>query len=862
MKHKTTIRMKKILTLLSALLALTACQDDLGLPSQGGDTADGLTDIYLAQPDMPVVITRADGSTDEEDSRVESVILFVFDNQGNLLNQEPVQQSVTPVDPVGPNNYPRYRFRAYLPSERHSLYAVCNYDAPDELISFVKNKGEGTTYSSAQEALQAYVTPAIASAEDAYKGVYVMEGHTEDFTGNITIPVKRILSRHTFTITFDPVVEGDGFKLSSVSLFNVPRISKLVDDPDYTFGDEEAADADRYTNWTGDAVWFDTNTTVGGTAPEGYYLGTDPGDYAPTGEQATDTELLDVQQGTDEEGHDTYTATAHLYENRRGAEPATEVDAALLIDADGVGDGVGYPEDERENIRQLFKRALALGESPYNEGQKGIEKHPYATCLVIEGLYDRADENAADARVRYFVYLGHDNYGDFNVQRNHNYEYDITIKAADRFDTRVKTQNLAKLAVTVSKENEPFDAHFNVREALIYSSLDWEVYVENPDATPWLEVSTSATYIPRPLGNDLTGYESNLNLPNGNNDEGRVYAQYRLKGRESLKYFYIHTDEYVPKTNKPTDNGNLKPRTGKVIVKCGTGSEAINEEITVTQYPAQLVEVTAWDINQAQNVTHRFFVERIVEEKYKNWGFTHFWNLTLDNLISTGNYDGLNNTRKEYVSAIWGDKDSQSFEYRTETISDPAPLELNGRQNAADWEETEEGAENDDVFDPALKGDDAIFNLSSSYALGYALAKNRDRNGNGRIDYNEIMWYLPAREQLAAICKALNGGQLKGTDYEETNRYPRGSKPAFSGNYWSSTPSVADKYGITTGRAYYHTFSTDDGKSGIGLRDQSFNVIVCRDADGWTGPETGGGSGDVNIDPDWSEEPDVNMPGK
>ena len=325
----------------------------------------------------------------------------------------------------------------------------------------------------------------------------------------------------------------------------------------------------------------------------------------------------------------------------------------------------------------------------------------------------------------------------------------------------------------------------------------------------------------------------------------------------------------MPKTNELTDNGNLKPRTGKVIVKCGEGDNAADPiTITVTQYPAQLVEVTAWDINQAKNVTRRFFVERIVEEKYKNWGFTHFWNLTLDNLISTGNYDGLDNTRKEYVSAIWGDKDSQSFEYRTKpiaeggTIGDPAPLELNGKQNAADWEETEEGAADDDVFDPALKGDDAIFNLSSSYALGYALAKNRDRNGNGRIDYNEIMWYLPAREQLAAICEALNGGRLKGTDYDTNNEtYLDVSRPAFSGNYWSSTPSVADKYGITTGRAYYYTFSTGDGKSGIGLRDQSFNVIVCRDADGWTGPETGGGSGDVNIDPDWSED-DINMPGK
>ena len=369
--------MKKILTLLSALLALTACQDDLGLPSQGGNTADGLTDIYLAQPDMPLVITRADGSTDEEDSRVESVILFVFDQDGNLLNQEPVQQSVTPVDPNPDNGYPRYRFRAYLPSERHSLYAVCNYDAPDELIRFVKNKGEGTTYSSAQEALQAYVTPAIASAEDAYKGVYVMEGHTEDFAGNITIPVKRILSRHTFTITFDPVVEGDGFKLSSVSLFNVPRISKLVDDPDYTFGDEEATDANRYTNWTNDAVWFDTSTT-GGTAPEGYYLGTDPGDYA-TGEQATDTELLDVQQGTDEEGHDTYTATAHLYENRRGAEPATEVDAALLIDAT---DGTIVNAD----ILNLDGSPLGIDSTmPATEAQVRYDGH---SLLLPEGCSD------------------------------------------------------------------------------------------------------------------------------------------------------------------------------------------------------------------------------------------------------------------------------------------------------------------------------------------------------------------------------------------------------------------------------------------------------------------------------------------
>lgn len=822
--------MKKILTILCALATLAACQDDLVTDTGTGTPAEGLTDIYLAQTGMPVIVTRADDAATQDDNRVESVILFVFDAQGALLNT-PVQQGVAQVAaPDGATNseHTFYRFRAYLPEGKHSLYAVCNYEA-DEAGTLINSVSGDHTSGSDLDALNAF-TYSISSIDEAYKGVFVMAGSTETLSGTLIVPVTRVVSRHTFTVTFAPTHTGDGFKLSSLSLFNVPAKTKLVQD-DYDY------EENHETNWKGDAVYFDGNSAqTPTTAPEGYYLGTDPGSYPDDSHDndfVTGTEMLDVTQSTDELNHETYTATAHLFENRRGGLSATDVDDALSLN--------DYPEDERNRIRQLFKRDLATNHSSVYKDR--TDYYPCATCLVIEGIYDRAE--GFTSKVRYFVYLGRDNFGDFNVERNTDYRYEITISAADEIDTRIETKNLNQLDFSVSKADRPFDAHYNVREALIYASNAWEVYVENPDETPWLEVSTSPVYHARALGS----------TPQEGDDNGRAYAQFRLTGNESLKYIYIHTDEYVPHRElietRLSQNGTLKPRTGTVIAKCGDEEK----RFTVTQYPAQLVMVQENNIAGIDTGQPRyFFVERITEERYKDWGFRGFWNLTLDNLISTGYYDGLSNTRKEYVSAFWGDKGSDSFDYRTKTINDPAPLELDGAQDAAYWQAYNEDG---DFIQPE---GNAIFNLSTSFALGYALAKNRDRNGNGRIDYNEILWYLPARKQLKAIAEAIDNNQLYGTDYdEESDSYPTGSYLTLDGNYWSSTPSVSDKYGITPGRAYY--VKMGDASEAIGLRDQSFNVIVCRDANGWPGPDSGNGQGGVDLDPDWGDE-EENMPGQ
>ncbi len=800
--------MKKILTLLCALATLAACQDDLAPDNGTGATAEGLTDIYLAQTGMPVIVTRNGEAATQDDNRVESVILFVFSEQGELLNT-PVQQSVTQVaapDDVAEESksHTFYRFRAYLPKEKHSLYAVCNYEA-DEAETLINSVSGNHTSDTDLDALKAF-TYSISSVDEAYKGVFVMAGSTTKVSAKpLTIPVTRVVSRHTFTVTFDPEKDGDLFKLSSVSIFNVPTKSYLIG---------RADDAENKDAATEDAD----------------YLGGDP---APLDGSASGTPVeLDVQSDV----ADSYTATTHLFENRCGAMSKKEVDAALDI--------ASYPCEEKQRIRQLFKRDLAYGTNAYKNANVSF---PHATCLLIQGLYeDNNDPTFPDGKayeVSYYVYLGHDNFGDFNVRRNTDYQYNITIRACDEIDTRVNAEAVGQIKFDVSKQSQPFDAHYNVREALLYCTTDWEVYVENPDETPWLEISTSPVYKKRELGASAADNE---------------YAQFRLTGSESLRYIYIHTDEYVPHITDVNKNSTLQPRTGYICFKYnGQDDDKVQAtKFKVVQYPAQLVMVQENNIAGMGDGRQRyFFVERITEEKYKDWGFRGFWNLTLDNLISTGYYDGLSNTRKEYVSAFWGDKDSDSFDYRTKQINDPAPLELDGAQDAAYWQ-----AYDDDENFIQPEGN-AIFNLSTSFALGYALAKNRDRNGNGRIDYNEILWYLPARKQLKAIAEAIRDNQLYGTDYDEENgSYPADSYLTLDGNYWSSTPSVSDKYGITPGRAYYVKMDAQ-GSEAIGLRDQSFNVIVCRDANGWPGPDSGHGQGGVDLDPDWGDE-EENMPGQ
>ena len=331
--------------------------------------------------------------------------------------------------------------------------------------------------------------------------------------------------------------------------------------------------------------------------------------------------------------------------------------------------------------------------------------------------------------------------------------------------------------------------------------------MDGASGRPWLEVSTSPMYKPRKVGAEPS----------------RDRATFCLEGEAGLHYFYIHTDEYIPKLRSPYENQDEDintPRIGKLLFSNQAGK---GQEKEIKQYAAQMVIRKRFAVDKAQEVTDTFYVERILEKKNMQWGFQHYWSFKMDSLLdddihSTKN--GMTNTRTLYDTALNGDKWGVEPAYPQENYPDGIPANI---------------------------------------ALGYALAKNRDRNGNGKIDYNEIMWYLPAYTEVQAIV-----GHIGGTDilppiyydesYDKTVSVDWTSEPC---TFFSSTPSGSDVAGITPGFCWAVQYSPNKKKNGkmkVEMRSRFYNVICARRYNGWQGPNTGETGGNIDIDDDWNED--------
>ena len=743
--NRTMRNIAYLSVLLFSFFALSACSDDEAVD---GDGTGSKVSVELSAPSLSVVNTRA--GTDSE--AIENVAVFVFKADGSkrLGFTQTSSENIRYID-------------VYLSSEDVSVYVVCNYTDPDALVT------EVTTL----DALKAR-SLTISAADGAYPGYYIMTGHTtvaaiyEAINKNETakIPLYRIAAHLSFTIKVstggDDGDKGD-FKMTDVYICNVPKGSWLLRN-----GEDESATAISEIGSTADYIYNADATQMRNNYFGSYRLST-------------------------QEESGTVTAEFDMFENRRGS---IKDESASWPELNGLEAHENYTY-----YKQLYKRNRAMDYPDYVGGitiGKDVSNETLesdaatadkvkagrfynATYLRIDGVYQLV--SGATYKTSYYVYLGADNYKDFNIRRNYWYNHEITIKAQDDFDHRVTGQLLGGLTVYATLDE--LDAHCNSVKALMYAPEDWTVSVKDPDKTPWLEVSHSSVYKPRLLGQLHTGDE----------------AAFSISGTRGLSYFYVHTDDYIPDIDSPEENVGLKPRTGTIVCQC----KGVTEELTVTQLPAQIVVLSKnYDALTFGAVRDTFFIERKLEQKYIPWGFYHYWSFVTDLMISTGTWDGLSNTRKLYDVGLNGQK------------------KKNG----------------DQLIDPAYT--DGV--LPSDHAIGYIVQKNRDRNGNGKIDYDEIMWYWPATKELKQIYETKAYLSFEGSEEQ----------------FHSSTPSSADPAGVTPGFSY--SVRMNDGKTRIVQRDRRFNVIACRRKGAWRGPDNANASGNVTKDEDWDEGDEVIIP--
>lgn len=723
--------------MLAACLIWSGCKDDT--MGESGTFKEGTVTLQFAVQGSQEVETRADGESDG-DSRLDNALVFAFDASGNC-----VAKQWTYLD--GGTT-----MSMYLPSSTSTLCAVCNLLDPESVMNKVSKRAD----------LDAQAVT-ISEADGAYKGKYVMSGKLDISTSSgdsYTINLTRLAAQFNVTVKFAPSVASDKFMLSEISLHNIPRGSWLFQ--------QNQGTVDGFTRDVAEGELGPVATADGGR--KGDYVYSETPAVMQTRffeEEVLDWEDKVYAEGETKETNEQYAVetTFNIFENRRGT---------LNKDAKNTeGQSINWPDlSGEENMKeyvQLFKKQLAQ-----NAG------FTYATYMAIKGVYRMA--GGTDYETTYYVYLGNDNYSDYNVNRNTRYNLTVTIRTVEQADTRVEPVTLGDMKVYYN-ESEVLDTHFNAVQTLLYSPGKWEMWVENPDENPWLELSMEKEYIPQSLGAST-------------ND----WAGTRLIGTAGMDYIYVHTDEYVPVIASPQQN-TASLRQARIGYRWqhenGTFSET--KYFTVTQYPAQMVVLhIKYDVHTMKEVRDTFYVERVQEKKNLKWGFDKYWSITIDDLIASGMWDGLSNTRKLFQVATEGD-----------TWSEPKYAD----------------------------------GIPSDVALEYILDKNRDRNGNGKIDYNEIVWYMPAVYELQALQEAL---AAQNVTFEGGDDF-----------FFSSTPSSSDPYGVTAGYAWY--VKMQNGKSALAQRDRQYNVIALRRKNAWKGPETAGGTGSVDKDEQWNDE-EVIMP--
>ena len=824
-KRKRDMKVRGILYILFMVCLMAGCQDDFeeGFSGEGGMT-EGMVTFRFGVENAAEIYTRS-GETEAEEA-IENVLLVVTDASDNILKRA-YFESLT-----GDNSV-----RMYLSGDDATVYAFCNlpeeqteYDDDGNPISVegVKSELLDEDKTTTLQDLQAIVlTIETEDGANASSG-FVMSGsaplkESGDFQEIYTIEVARLAAKLEFKVYFMPDEETDEFAITGMFMYNIPKGSYLLGhgyEQQVAEDEQELNAGDDYT----DAGYFNDDD-----AKAGYRI-----DYEPQ---------------TDDSRKEYNYATFYQFENRRGAvyddynngtggenwtgsrDWTLDDGTTTWNDLSSLRGVTGGTDDKHYNGKDLFmmyrqinKRMLAHyfdrtsadGKDKYNANESN-PGFPGASYLVIEGVYQRVNavEEYEASKVRYYVYLGKDNYADFNVKRNHNYIYDIKIYTEDKYDTRVYSEAQGNLAIYY--DNAILDAHFNVLQTLLYSQTNWTARVVDPDKTPWLEISTSPSYKPRKAGD--TNPKSDV-------------AQFSLSGGGGLNYIYVHTDEFIPKINSPRENPwyatkpdlgggdrvnmGVKTRKGKIVIESGTAEPVY---IDVEQYAAQMVVLhIRQDVNNLlKEVLDTFYIEQVMEKKNMAWGFEKYWSLGLDQLISKGQWDGLKNTRELYHMALWDDESDVKAYYPD--------------------------------------------GIPSDIALGYAIGKNRDRNGNGKIDAEEIVWYLPAANELQAIY-----GHTRPFDFNNEDDFYMDYENArsvylpyeFGGPFHSSTPSSSDAYGITSGFSYF--VNMYNGEKEIGQRSRYYNVICARRHNAWKGDHEGEVNGDIDVDNEWGDGNEVVVP--
>lgn len=403
----------------------------------------------------------------------------------------------------------------------------------------------------------------------------------------------------------------------------------------------------------------------------------------------------------------------YMYENRKGGRLSTPDINNLHGDSDGYAGEIKNLTDE-SGTNPNFKTFYA----PAN-----------ASFLIITGLI----HNKVTMDVTSFTYkiaLGANNYNDYNIERNHNYVYNINIYGVthddvtvdvNAFDSRVHKDYALQITAPAS---EKMDAHYDKRYIEITAStgeLELQFYNTKEDAEDninpittkdWIALSEMDTY-----NIDIDGNESTLKKYNMSSD------------LEHLRLFVY-----------ARENVSTSPRTA--VLKITHTPPSDNSGIVVNPVSRFYTYTQAGLID----------VNGLYVESYEEYG--------IDMDPSSDELTSAQGLQWGWGFVKSGDNVTKAYDFTSNNTSN------NGLQNTKNIIASENDGNAFDGVD--------INSLYNNYAARYCYNKNkRDIKGN----IIEEKWYLPSIDELMPLT-------ADGVSNEEDNEW---EVIMFNKPYWSSS---------------------------------------------------------------------------
>ena len=742
--------MKLAYLLMGVALLLSSCSEDI---FPGGSESNEDVTISLAYSDVsPRDIVVNSRATDAEERHLDNLYIYIFDGNGNLKGYKGITSSL---DQNTNNNQKATVSGIKTRSGESYIYAVANYNTgrypltvsegnveKGKLpINLDEEKARAGEYNFTLKDLKALNFQRNVDDQISITDAFLMSG--------------AVNSGKVVNINTAGDVTGDNTNGNAI------RLSRIVSKVKFTIK--------KYTKDGVQRSFKLANYDIMNIAKNGTLIGSIDGNTTKKISNATDvSDIKGLTLGVndvDETGAEYF--EAYLPENLQDAKQNVTVQAKR--------------EDDKMSNPKEF-----------------INAPDYGTYVVLKGKYEETkDGSTQTADVTYYVHLGDcsENYNDYNVERNCKYTFNITVAGVHEIIVEAKKEGNKQpgaegvvLKYGNTGKNLTLDSHYEYmvmrfNKADIKKLKDnklgyyYQVYALGKKTEP-INVKDEANPTTQEHQNQLngvdtkwiefaiTGRNSSKSSYGSANDGRGTPCDYPGKSKTMdietfLKKLYDNADnnsfwtngKYIDATCFVSENyysglswdkyvNDVNKRAfyvaNNVWVSEDTRSVYAEAQYGLTQHNIQ----TFYDVKQAGSVI-AYGCETINDEEGK--GFSD---------------DGIGGTSTNESWYPYQSKGSDKWDGRANMKQDLSGLT---------WD-----------------------NLKSNKSLVKAcMSRNRDLNGNGTIDDDEIRWYAPAVNQYIGLWI---GEEVMSTEAKlfnkQTSTLSKDNDPGCRMLYYTSTNGI------------------------------------------------------------------------